>query len=150
MFRSLCRALTPTERRQPEWWLGLRAEHAGAIADLLCGLLAGAAFWLAKHAPGRHRFQRRAWTGAILAAMPMRFIRFRQDLLYSLCSSWRISFTHRRSGTRRSCLRAFFATFGLHGLSRQAFRERAQRIAGEILMFKEGLTCTSPFSAIRR
>src|SRR6266850_2929470 len=28
------------------------------------------------------------------------------------------------------------------GLTRQAFRERAQKITGEMLMFKEGLTCT--------
>ena len=28
------------------------------------------------------------------------------------------------------------------GLSREAFRERAQKISGEILLFKEGLTCT--------
>src|SRR5258706_839030 len=80
---------------------------------------------------------------AILAATPMRFIRFRPgfaliivlfvaNLFYS-SSKW-------DPAVMSSSVFRYIRDYT--GLTRQAFRERAQRIAGEILMFKEGLTCT--------
>ena len=81
--------------------------------------------------------------GVLLVALPVRLSRYRPVLpvvVLLFCVNLFYSVPSWDPAVMSSSVFRYIRDYA--GLTREAFRERAQRIAGEILMFKEGLTCT--------